>query len=215
MAFWDERFATPFIWILGIPMTTHETPRIGMIIGSTRDARFGEKPARWIYDIASHHADLAVELIDLRDHPLSYFNEAMPPLYQPPANEAAQRWGAKLAALDGLIVVTPEYNHGYPAALKNAFDVAYKEFVRKPIAFVGYGGVGAARAIEQLRMVTIELQMAPLRYAVHIGMVEFLGIWQQGKSFGDFPHLEQSAKDMLDDMAWWAHVLKAARNSPA
>ena len=84
---------------------------------------------------------------------------------------------------------------------------------RKPIAFVGYGGVGAARAIEHLRLVAIELQMAPVRNAVHIGMVEFLGVWQQGKTFEDFPHLAQAAGAMLDDLAWWAKVLKTARQS--
>jgi NAD(P)H-dependent FMN reductase len=91
-------------------------------------------------------------------------------------------WAAKIATLDGLIVVSPEYNHGYSAVLKNALDYVFAEFARKPIGFVGYGGVGAARAIEQLRLVAIELQMAPVRSAVHIGRVEFLGVWQQGAS---------------------------------
>lgn len=128
-------------------------------------------------------------------------------------NEAALRWAGKLATLDGLIVVTPEYNHGPSAVLKNALDYAYKEFIRKPIGFVGYGGTGAARAIEQLRLVAIELQMAPVRNAVHIGMTEFLGIWQQGKSFDDFPHLAQAAGALLDDVAWWARLLKTARGA--
>ena len=111
------------------------------------------------------------------------------------------------------MVVTPEYNHGPSAVLKNAFDYACKEFIRKPIGFVGYGGVGAARAVEQLRLVATELQMAPVRNAVHIGMVEFMGIWQQGKKFEDFPHLAQAANGLLDDMAWWARALKTAREA--
>lgn len=190
-----------------------QTPRIGIVIGSTREGRFGEKPAQWIHEIAQQRTDLAFELIDLRDHPLPFFNEPMSPIYAPVKNEAAQRWGAKLATLDGLIVVTPEYNHGPTAVLKNALDYAYKEFIRKPIGFVGYGGVGAARAVEQLRLVAIELQMAPVRNAVHIGMVEFLGIWQQGKSFDDYPHLAQAAIGLLDDMAWWAKALKTTREA--
>ena len=129
------------------------------------------------------------------------------------SNAEAQRWAQKLDTFDGLIVVTPEYNHGPTAVLKNAFDYAHKEFARKPIAFVGYGGVGAARAVEQLRLVAVELQMSPVRNAVHIGMVEFMGIWQQGKQFEDFPHLAQTAGVMLDDLAWWAKALKSARNS--
>jgi NAD(P)H-dependent FMN reductase len=188
-------------------------PRIGIVIGSTREGRFAEKPAHWIHTIARQRTDLEFELIDLRDHPLPFFNEPMSPAWAPVKNQAAQRWGDRLATLDGLIVVTPEYNHGPSAVLKNAFDYAYKEFIRKPIAFVGYGGVGAARAVEQLRLVAVELQMAPVRHAVHIGMVEFLGIWQQGKSFDDFPHLAQAASAMLDDIAWWAKALNSARGA--
>src|ERR1700730_9297850 len=191
-------------------MTQQQQPRIGIVIGSTREGRFGEKPAHWIHEIAKQRTDLVFELIDLRDHPLPFFNEPRSPAYGPVNNEAARLWAGKLATLDGLIVVTPEYNHGPSAVLKNAFDYAYKEFIRKPIGFVGCGGVGAARAVEQLRLTTIELQMAPVRHAVHIGMVEFLGIWQQGKSFEDFPHWEQAATGMLGDIPWWAGVLEGA-----
>ncbi|ROZ74989.1 NADPH-dependent FMN reductase [Ramlibacter sp. WS9] len=190
---------------------TSAQPRIGIVIGSTREGRFGEKPAHWIRDIANKRTDLSFELIDLRDHPLPFFNEALPLAYAPAKNEAARRWADKIATLDGLIVVTPEYNHGPSAVLKNAFDYAFKEFHRKPIGFVGYGGVGAARAIEQLRLVAVELQMAPVRNAVHVGMVEFIGLLQQGKSFDDYPHLGQSATAMLDDIAWWAKALTTAR----
>ena len=188
-------------------------PRIGIIIGSTREGRFSEKPAHWFHEIARQRTDLAFELIDLRDHPLPFFDEPVSPAWAPVKNEAAQRWGAKIAELDGLVVITPEYNHGPTGVLKNARDYAYNEFIRRRIAFVGYGGVGAARAVEQLRLVATELQMAPLRNAVHIGMVEFLGIWQQGKSFDDFPHLAQAAKTLLDDLAWWTPALKTAREA--
>ena len=191
---------------------TSQQPRIGIIIGSIREGRFGEKPARWIHDLATQRTDLQFELIDLRDHPLPFFAEPVSPVRAPVKNEAAQRWAARLATFDGLIVVTPEYNHGPSAVLKNAFDYAYGEFNRKPIGFVGYGGVGAARAVEQLRLVAIELQMAPVRNAVHIGMVEFMGL-MQGKSFEDFAHLGQTAKGMLDDIAWWAKALKRAREA--
>lgn len=193
-------------------MTTQK-PRIGIIIGSTREGRFGEKPALWIHEIALRRTDLDFELIDLRDHPLPFFNEATSLAWAPAKSEGASAWAEKIASLDGLIVVTPEYNHGPSAVLKNALDYAYKEFNRKPIGFVGYGGVGAARAIEQLRMIAVELQMAPVRNAVHIGMVEFLAIWQQGKSFTDFPHLAQAANGMLDDVAWWAKALQLARQT--
>jgi len=139
----------------------------------------------------------------------------MSPAWAPVKNEAAQRWAAKLATLDGLIVVTPEYNHGPSAVLKNALDYAYREYVRKPLAFVGYCSVGAARAVEHLRLVATELQMVSIRHAVHITAADFLGLWRGGKSFDDFPHLAQAAETMLEDLAWWARVLKAARQDAA
>src|SRR5262249_19541029 len=140
---------------------------------------------------------------------MPFFNEPKSPVWEPPNNEVARRWGRKVAEFDGYIFVTGEYNHGLPAVLKNAIDHAYHEFNRKPAAFVGYGGVGAARSIEHLRLVLIELQMAPLRNAVHIGMAEFVGILQQGKTFADFAYLGQSAEQMLGDLIWWTNSLKA------
>lgn len=194
-------------------MTISQLPHIGIVIGSTREGRFADKPAQWFHGIASQRTDISAELVDLRDYPMPFFDEALSPMWAPAKNEAALRWASKLATLDGLVVITAEYNHGPTAVLKNAFDYAYKEFARKPIGFVGYGGVGAARAVEQLRLVATEVQMAPVRSAVHMGMVEFLGVWQQGKSFEDYPHLAQSAQGLLDDMAWWAKALKSAREA--
>ena len=108
-------------------------PKIGIVIGSTRPTRFGERPAAWIHGIARARTDLDFELIDLRDYPLPLFNEPGSPAWGPINNEVAQRWAGKLAGLDGFILVTPEYNHGTSAVLKNALDYAYKEFVRKPL----------------------------------------------------------------------------------
>ena len=194
-------------------MTISKLPHIGIVIGSTREGRFADKPAQWVHGIASERTDLTAELVDLRDYPMPFFDEPLSPAWAPVKNEAAQRWAAKLATLDGLVVITAEYNHGPTAVLKNAFDYAYKEFARKPIGFVGYGGVGAARAVEQLRLVATEVQMAPVRNAVHIGMAEFMGLWREGKAFANYPHLAQSAKGLLDDMAWWAQALKTAREA--
>jgi len=80
---------------------------------------------------------------------------------------------------------------------------------------VGFGGVGAARAIEQLRLINVELQMAPTRSAVHIGGADFMGLWRGGKTFDEMPHLSQSAKTMLDELAWWTKALKSARDGIA
>ena len=112
------------------------------MIASTREGRFGEKPAQWIHEIAKQRTDLVFELIDLRDHPLPFFNEPRSPAYGPVNNEVGRRWAGKLATLDGLIVVTPEYNHGPSAVLKNALDYAYTEFVRKPSASWAMAGWG-------------------------------------------------------------------------
>ncbi len=190
-------------------------PKIGIVIGSTRPSRFGEKPGAWIHGIANARTDLDFELIDLRDYPLPLFNEPISPAWGPIKNEVAQRWAAKLASLDGFILVTPEYNHGTSAVLKNALDYAYQEFVRKPVAFVGYGSVGGARAVEHLRLVAAELQMVSVRNAVHIAATDFMGLLRQGKSFDDYPHLAPAAAGMLEELAWWAKALKSARASAA
>jgi NAD(P)H-dependent FMN reductase len=190
-------------------------PRIGIVISTTREGRFGDKPAAWVHALAAARGDLAFEIVDLRDYPMPLFEEAASLAYVPPKNEAARRWGQKVAELDGFIFVTAEYNRGPPAALKNALDHAYTEFNRKPVAFVGYGGVGAARAVEQLRLICIELQMAPTRSGVHIGGADFIGLFMQGKTFADMPHLDPTATAMLDELSWWTHALNAARAETA
>ena len=189
------------------------TARIGIVISTTREGRFGDKAAAWIYGIASARDDMEFEIVDLRDYPLPFFDEPISPAYAPPKNEVAQRWGEKVQQLDGFIFVTAEYNRAPPAALKNALDYAYKEFNRKPAAYVGYGGVGGARAVEQLRLISVELQIAPTRWGVHIGGADFFGMLMHGKTFADLPHLEPTAQTMLEEFAWWVKALKAARAS--
>jgi NAD(P)H-dependent FMN reductase len=187
------------------------TPKIGVILGTTRPNRFADKAAQWFVSLARQRTDAEFELIDLRDYPLPFFEEQASPLFVPPKNEVAQRWARKIGELDGFVFVTAEYNHGIPAVLKNALDYAYAEYNRKPAAFVGYGGVGGARAVEQLRLVLSELQVAPLRHAVHVGGSEFLAMFLQGKTFAEFPYLDDTVKPMLDDLVWWANTLKAGR----
>jgi NAD(P)H-dependent FMN reductase len=189
-------------------------PRIQVILASTRPGRFGEKPAAWVMDRLSTRTDLAAELIDLRDHPLPIFDQPAAPartLREYPS-EAIARWGGTLDEADGFIVVTPEYNHGYPASLKNALDYIFPELGRKPIAFVGYGNVGGARAIEQLRLVAVEFEMAPLRHAIHI-LPELMVPAMKADPFT--PELFASLDRRLDlaatDLAWWANALAAAR----
>jgi len=188
-------------------------PKIAIIVSTTREGRFGDKPAQWIFGLAKARETAGFEIVDLRDYPLPIFNEPVAPAYATPKNEVAQRWGNKLAEFDGYIFVTAEYNRSVPGVLKNALDHVYPQFNRKPIAFVGYGGVGAARAVEHLRLILVELQAAPLRNGVHIGRAEFVGMLQQGKTFADYPYLEQSANVLLDDLLWWTNTLKAGREA--
>ena len=181
-------------------------PRIGIVISTTREGRFGETPARWILDLASERTDLDFEVVDLRDYPLPLYGEdgSSEP-------EVISRWSRKMEELDGYVFVTAEYNHSVPGVLKNALDHAYPEFNKKPAAFVGYGGVGGARAVEQLRLICIELRMAPTRTAVHIGMEPLLGVRKKGKGLSDFDFLNKSAAATLHELAWWTHTLKAGR----
>ncbi len=190
-------------------------PKIAVVIGSTRAARFGDKPAEWIASIAKARGDLDIEIVDLRDYPLPFFDEVSSSLYAPSKSEVAQRWQKKVAEFDGFIVSAAEYSRGPTASLKNALDYAYTEWNRKPISFVGYGGVGGARAIEQLRLNSVELQMAPTRNAVHIVWADFAQVLQQGKKLEEFEHLNQAARIMLDELAWWAKLLKKARAEEA
>jgi NAD(P)H-dependent FMN reductase len=186
-------------------------PRIGIIISTTREARFGDKPAAWIKAIADGRGDIATEIVDLRDYPMPFFDDVAGPAYAPTSSPTARAWKAKLAEFDGYLIVTAEYNHSPTGVLSNALDFLHDEVIRKPVAFVGYGGVGAARAIEQLRQIAVELQMAPTRSAVHIAGADFFAVWQQGKSLDDLPHLLPSAKATLDDLVWWTNALRSAR----
>ena len=188
-------------------------PKIAVIICTTRATRFSEKPAKWIHGIAAARTDMSVELIDLRDYPMPFFDEPATNAWVPSKNEVAKRWQKKVAEFDGYIFVTAEYNRSMPAVLKNALDYAYPEWNRKPAAYVGYGSVGAARSIEHLRLACVELQMAPTRHGVHIQGADFMAVWQQGKDIKELSYLEQNSKNMLDELHWWASALMAARRS--
>lgn len=189
--------------------------KIGLIVGSTRPNRFADVPAQWIVDGAKAHPGLQIEVLDLREQNLPLFDEPASPLFTGGkySHPEAEAWRHKIGALDGFIATVAEYNHGPTAVLKNAFDSAFYEWNRKPIAFVGYGGVGGARAIEHLRGVAVELQMAPLKHEVNVGMEPFLGILTQGKSLDDYPFLVQSRTNVFEQLAWWGNALKAARQA--
>lgn len=188
-------------------------PRIGIVIGSVREGRFAEKAAEWIAAVAAARDDIEIEVLDLKDYPLPMFDEQMSPAWGPSKNEVATLWQARLNSLDGFIMTAAEYNHAPAAVLKNAMDYAYLEWANKPVGFVGYGGVGGARAVEQLRLVAVELQMAPIRTAVHVVLPDFMVLRSGEKTFDEIEHLGKSATDMLDQLVWWARALKTAREA--
>jgi NAD(P)H-dependent FMN reductase len=191
--------------------------KIGLIVGSTRPNRFADVPARWIEDGAARRGDIRLETLDLRGFELPHFDEPAPPAYASGVytRSEAELWRRKVGEFDGFIATVAEYNHGPTAVLKNAFDSAWLEWQRKPIAFVGYGGSGGARAIEQLRGVANALEMAPLKHEVNIGMEPFLGVLQQGKSLDDYVYLVQARQALFDNLVWWAGALKDARTEQA
>lgn len=188
-------------------------PKIAVVIGSTRQNRFGDKPAQWISEIGNQRDDMEFEVVDLRDFPLPFFDEVASPLWAPSKSEVAQKWQQKMDGFDGYIFTVAEYNRGPTGVLKNALDYAYPQWVNKPVAFVGYGGVGGARAVEQLRLNAIELQMAPIRTGVHILWGPMQEVAQGQKKLSDFDYLNQGAKDMLDQFGCWVKALKTARDA--
>ena len=189
-------------------------PRIAVIIGSTRNDRLADKPARWIQQQAQQRGDMDVDLLDLRDHPVPFFDEKGPIMRMPAENAEALRWQETLARYDGFIFVVAEYNHSITGVLKNALDSAYQQWVRKPFTAIGYGGTGAARAVEHLRLVAIALQMVSTSGAVHIAGADFMAITPMGanKPIEEIEaHLIQSAKTSLDELMWWTRATMAAR----
>ncbi len=192
--------------------------RIGIIVGSTRKTRFADKPANWLYELASQRNDMDVELVDIRDYNLPFFDEAASNLWMPSSDPNAVAWQEKIAEFDGFIFVTSEYNRSIPASLKNALDQAYKEWVKKPAAIMAYGAVGGAFAADHLRTIAIELQMVPVRSAVHIGGSEFFKVHPMGAN-EPISAIEDSilpgAKTMLDSLAWWAELTKYGREEDA
>jgi len=186
-------------------------PKLAIVVGSIRPNRFAEHAAHWIEEIARQRGDFEVELIDLKDYPMPLFAEQASSAWAPSQDEVARRWQKKVDEFDAFIFTAAEYNRGPTAVLKNALDYAYTEWNNKPVSFVGYGGVGGARAVEQLRLNAIELQMAPIRTAVHIQLPVYLAVIKEGKKLAEFDHLNQSAKDMLDQLAWWTDALTTAR----
>jgi NAD(P)H-dependent FMN reductase len=190
-------------------------PRIAVILGTTRDSRFGDAPAEWIFNRATARTDWDVEMVDLKSFNLPLFNEVASNAWVPSEDTAARNWQAAIARFDGFIFVTPEYNRSITGALKNALDQAYVEWNRKAFGIVSYGSVGGTRAAEHLRSIGIELQMVSTRSAVHIGGSDFFSVHPLGGDPKPIETLEGSiggsADSMLEELDWWTRATMAAR----
>ncbi|OBJ12641.1 NADPH-dependent FMN reductase [Mycobacterium sp. 1482292.6] len=182
--------------------------KIAIILGSTRPNRNGESVAKWMLHKASTRSDASYELIDLRDHPLPHMDEPLPPSVGQYAGEHTKAWAAKIASYDGFIFVTPEYNHSTSAVLKNAIDYLYAEWANKAAAFVGYGSLGGARAIEQLRTVCSELQLA------HVRQTLTFSLFTDFENFSVFTPAavhDAAADTMLHQLESWTRAMKGVR----
>jgi NAD(P)H-dependent FMN reductase len=186
--------------------------KIAIILGSTRPGRNGEAVAKWVYEVAQKRIDAEFELVDIKDFNLPLLDEPVPPIMGQYSKPHTKVWATKIGTFDAYVFVTPEYNHGTSGALKNAIDFLFAEWNNKAAGFVSYGGAGGARAVEQLRLVLVEVQMATVRNQV------LLSMYTDFENFSVFkprPTKEQSVNDMLDQLIAWSGALKTLREKAA
>ncbi len=182
--------------------------KIGIVTGSTRPGRVNLQVAEWVKQIADKRSDVSFEIVDIADYQLPLYDEAIPAAYGQYAHEHTKKWAAKIGSLDGFIFVTPEYNHSFSPALKNAIDFIYGEWNNKAAGFVSYGSGGGIRAVEQLRQIMSEIQIADVRAQV------FMSLFSDFENFSVFkpdPRHEASLETVLDQVISWSKALKAVR----
>jgi NAD(P)H-dependent FMN reductase len=189
-------------------------PRLTIIIGSTRPGRAGLPIATWFADRARSHGGFDVEVVDLAELRLPLLDEPNHPRLRQYVHQHTKDWSAIVDASDAFVIVTPEYNYGYPAALKNAIDYLQKEWRDKPVGFVSYGGVSAGtRAVQQLKQVVTTLRMLPVVEAVSIPFhPQFIGE-DGGVQANEI--MEQAADAMLDELVRVEGALRPLREPVA
>ena len=183
--------------------------RVAIVIGSTRPGRNGEAVARWVYEIAAKRNDAEFELVDIKDYNLPLLDEPVPPSMGQYSRAHTKLWAAKIGSFDAFVFVTPEYNHGPSAALKNAIDFLYKEWNNKAAGFVGYGSAGGTRAVEQLRLVMAEVQIATVRTQV---MLSLYTDFEKFSTFKPGPYQETAVNSMLNQVIAWGGAMKTLRS---
>ncbi|WP_433274874.1 NADPH-dependent FMN reductase [Pseudonocardia xinjiangensis] len=182
--------------------------KIAIILGSTRPGRNGEAVARWVLDIAKQRSDAEYELVDLLDYKLPHLDEAIPPSMGQYSQPHTKVWAEKIRSFDGFVFVTPEYNHSTSGALKNAIDFLFAEWNNKAAGFVSYGAVGGARAVEHLRLVMGELQVADVRAQVTLSLhTDFTNFSQ----FTPGAHQAEQVSAVLDQVVAWSAALAPLR----
>jgi NAD(P)H-dependent FMN reductase len=182
--------------------------KVAIIVGSTRPGRKADTVARWVFDIAVRRGDASFEIVDIADFNLPLLDEPMPPSMGQYLNAHTKAWAAKIAAFDAFVFVTPEYNHAMSGALKNAIDYLFREWNDKAAGFVGYGGLGGARAVEQLRLVMGEIKVADVRAQVALSMFTD---FENFTTFTPHPRQDAAVDAMLNDLVPWARALQAMR----
>lgn len=182
--------------------------KIAIIVGSTRPGRISRSVADWVHQIAAKRTEAEYEIVDLAEQNLPLYDEAIPAAVGQYAGEHTRRWAETVRGYDGYLVVTPEYNHAPPAVLKNAFDFVHAEWQNKAIGFVGYGGAGAARAIEQLKLVAVELSIAPV--SAQLGLL-IPGDFPNYPEFSPLEIRQSELERVLDQLESWAKALAVLR----
>lgn len=184
--------------------------QLKLIIASTRTGRKGPAVAKWFLKIAEQDPNFEIEVLDLKEINLPMMDEPEHPRFQKYTHEHTKKWSRTIAGADAFVVVTPEYNFSFPAALKNALDYLYSEWDGKPMAFVSYGGVsGGTRSVQEIKGPVTTLGMMPLPQAVNVPFFsQFIN--SEGVFEGN-EILEKSAEGMLKKLAKWAGALKGMR----
>jgi NAD(P)H-dependent FMN reductase len=186
--------------------------KVGIILGSTRPNRNGEAVARWVEAQVKERQDASYELVDIKDFNLPLLDEPIPPSQGKYSQPHTRKWSEKIAAFDAFIFVTPEYNHATSGALKNAIDFLYKEWNNKAAGFVSYGSAGGARAVENLRLIMSELQIAHVRAQV---MFSLATDFKNYREFAPDPRHEKELDTMLKQLVSWGEAMQGVRQKAA